>query len=469
MEEAKALIRTAVRTFFNEPKQILIIDALMLHGVLHLEDIHDLLGIQTKEARHHMTPLKDLRFCTMHSRQEHSIKVNREVKREYYWCKFSDAVNVIKYRIITLRADVTLEYQSKAGPDFWECPRCKNTYKELDITPSGPGADMLCLRCGAELEINPAVTQDKDSHEGIMRLNEQLSKFNTLIAAVDMKIASGAFKEPTFDEAFARRKKVPTSISGRATDNYVEVRRGRERDKAAGAVNEDDININLTSAAALSKEEAASEADRKRRIAEGSLLPEWHTGAAPRDGTLDIRGNVSRPQPNGTTPTAASSSVAIKPEDEDEKKPTLLTTTTAAATDTKPPIPSAPSTPQPPKTEQDLIMDRYMLDMQREQAEADRKRLQEAEEEEDSSEDEFEDVVATPLSSQDNTRGVNTPVPLAKLLGSQQINGVKREFEDDSSEAATPMSISAPEVKKPRLDVGGGGEEESDEEEFEDV
>lgn len=437
MEEAKALIRTAVRTFFDEPKQILIIDALMLHGVLHLEDIHDLLGIQAKEARSHLQPLRTLRFCTTHARKELSLKHNREVNREYYWCKFSDAVNVIKYRIIQLRQDITTEYQVKAGPDFWLCPRCKNTYKELDIMPSGPDSDMLCLRCGFVLDINPAAAQDQDSHEGIMRLNQQLSKFNSLIAAVDLKIANGDFKEPTFDEAFARRKKVPTSISGRTADNYAEVRKGRVRDQAAGAVNEDDININLTSAAALSKEEAEKEAERKRRIQDHSLLPEWHQGGAIRGATMDIRGDGT--QVNGH--------VAIKPEDEDEKKPDLTGEGKANGQSDK------------DRTEQD-IMEQYMLDMQREQAEADRKRLQEAEDDEgedEEDEDEFEDVpgtgtaaVGTPISSQD-----------AKPVLSA-VNGLKREFEDDSSEAATPASSDA---KRPKIEAG----DESDEEEFEDV
>lgn len=499
MEEAKALIRTAVRSFFTEPRQILLIDALMLHGVLHLEDVHDLLGIQPKEARGYLQPLRNLRFCATHSRKELSLKHNREVNREYYWCRFSDAVNVIKYRIIQLRHEVMLEYQVKAGPDYYRCDRCGSTFAELDIIPSGPEMDLLCLRCGKELLVNEAALKDKDSHEGIMKLNEQLSKFNTLIAAVDSKIVRGEFKEPTFDEAFIRRKKVPTSISGRKHDNYAEIKRGRERDKAAGAVDEDAINVNLTSAAALSKEEAEREAERKKRIQDNSLLPEWHQGGAIRGATMDVRGEPTtstvKPDPDASTsttnPPTTSTTLNIKPEDSDEKKPLLTSNTTTT-------LPSATD---------DAAMERYVQEMALEQAALDRERQRAAEfgssssaagdsdDPDDSDDDEeFGDVpltnaAGTPMSSQENTV-VKKQEGNSKggVLGKGQLNGIKREFEDDSSEAATPASMGSSERESKRVKTeangrqgvgadipsaaaaaGAGLESDEDDEQFEDV
>jgi transcription initiation factor TFIIE subunit alpha len=454
MEEAKALIRMTVRTFFGDPKQIILIDALMLHGVLHLEDIHDLLNIPPKEARGLLQPLREIRLCATHTRKELSLKHNREVNREYYWCKFSSAVNVIKYRNLVLRQQVKTEYQNKSGPDFWLCPRCKSTFGELDIMPSATG-DVLCGRCGFVLDVNPAIEENPDAHLGISRLNTQLAKFDALIAAIDRKIERGEFKEPTFDEAFARRKKIPFSISGRTHDNYAEVRRGRERDQAAGAVIEDAINVSITTAAMLSTEEAEREAERKKRIQDTSLLPEWHQGGAIRGSTMDIRGKSSD-QKNATVPGFKV---------EDEEKPAL---------DVKPNIES-----EKDRAEHD-VMEQYMLDMQREQAEADRKRLQE-EEDEDDEDDEFEDVpgtgaVGTPMSSQE----MNLIAPKSNGLPSQ-INGLKREFEDDSSEAATPASVfDERDTKKAKIEekpssmngiaaTAGTMDDDDSNDEFEDV
>ncbi|KPI39515.1 Transcription initiation factor IIE subunit alpha [Cyphellophora attinorum] len=429
---------------------------ILTHGCLHIDDIHDLTGLQNKEARSYLQPLIANRFVTSSIHKEFNLRTQKAQDRIYYWCKSSDAVNVIKYRIIQLRQEITTEYQVKAGPDFWLCPRCKSTFKELDIVPSGPEGNMLCLRCSHELDINPAATQDKDSHEGIMRLNEQLAPFNSQIAEVDLKIARGDFRELTFDETFSRRKPVPKEISGRTEDNWADLKQGRERDKAAGAVNEDDINLNLTSAAALSKEEAEREAERKRRIANNSLLPDWHAGGVVNGAgsSLDIRGGSNKRNTTNGLPVAT-----LKAEDSDEKKPIIPTT--AADEDTKPSIPPAETKEQ---REQD-IMEQYMLDMQREQAEADRKRLQEAEEEDEEDEDdddEFEDVPGT------GTPAAGTPID------SSQDNNIQasREFEDDSSEAATPASLPPTDVrddKRIKLEQQQAGDDGDSEEEFEDV
>ena len=510
MEEAKALIRTSVRTFYPAPKQVLLVDALLQHGVLHLDDFSTLSGLPPKELRGHLQPLRSARFLTTHSKKELNLSQNREVNREYYYCRFSDAVNAIKFRIATLRRNIENSYQKTEGREFWNCPRCGSKWKEMDILPNADH-QMLCPRCGAEVNIDDHAAEDKDSHETIMRLNSQLSKFNALIAAIDSKISSGQFREPKFDDAFARRKIVPEELGGKKAGNFVEVRRNRERDKAAGAVNENDIQINITSASALSREEAEREVERRRKLQENNQLPDWMRGGAIKGNSMDIKteeaaaaaaaaaagqtGAVGPPDPSALQ-------VGVKSEPADEKKPDLVA--------------SAATKQDPTQTAQEraeqAMMEQYMLDMQREQAEAERRRQEEDDYDEDEDgeeddDDEFEDVpgtgvptsaVGTPASSSqgglDGRAGL-LGTPTSVSAAAFAANGTKRdrdrEFEDDSSEAATPASDER-DPKRVRVGLGsdangaraGGpstaatttaagaataGADDSDDEEFEDV
>jgi transcription initiation factor TFIIE subunit alpha len=459
MEEAKALIRTAVRSFYTDPKQILLTDTLMQHGVLHLDDFTTLTGFQAKELRSVLQPLRASRLISTHPRREVHKSTQREATREYYWCVFSDAVNVVKYRLAKLRQQVSNEYLSSAGPDFWVCKNCEASWKEMDIVPNAQ-MEMRCLRCNAELEINDAAMRDKDSHEGIMKLNSQLERFNSLIARVDAKLAAGQFHEASFDDAFKNRRVVP----GGKQHMWEEAKRGRERDKAAGAVNENDVDINITSEAVLAKEEAEREAIRKAKLRENATKPDWITGGVTKTAGMDVRAEDG--EDSTATEANLRTDTLLKNEDEDEKKADLKGGKEQSAQE---------------RADQ-ALMEQYMLDMQREQEEAERRQREEDEEEDD--DDDFEDVPGT------GTGAVGTPASSTQEIRRppvSAVNGIKREFEDDSSEAATPASEerdskrpktegSTPSSSQVRLDstangdpAGASRDDDSEEEEFEDV
>ena len=90
---------------------------------------------------------------------------------------------------------------------------------------------MPCPRRGwADVSLNEAAFTNQGAHEKIQMLNDQLAKFNSLVAAFDAKLTSGQFREMKFEEQFARRKIVPREAGGRSWQ-WTDVRRGRERER----------------------------------------------------------------------------------------------------------------------------------------------------------------------------------------------------------------------------------------------
>lgn len=367
-----------------------------------------------------------------------------------------------------------------------------------------------CPKCNyPDVGLNEAAFKNQGAHESIQLLNSQLSKFNMLFAAFDAKLGANQFKELKFEEQFQRRKIVPKSAGGRSWQ-WVDVKRGRERETAAGAVDENALDLNITSAARQAAEEATRERDRKEKIAAANLKPEWIQSSVVKGGTLDIRGEKDDPPPTGAV---ASTATLKKEEPEDEKKPLHLLDGTTSSSGTGP-AKSGSSGAAPPDADRDqqALMEQYMLDMQREQEEAARKQREQnaadagsssGEEEDDDEEDDFEDVpgtdtgtpaVDTPASSQDIKLQPHQ-LSTRSAAAVSAVNGLKREYDDDSSEAATPASedrdrdskrlkIEGDDIKtgangtamvsgalpvNPAKDAVKQEEESEEEEEFEDV
>jgi transcription initiation factor TFIIE subunit alpha len=400
MEEAKTLIRTAVRTFFTHPKQILLVDAIMLHSVLQMDDLAVLVSAQPKDIRGLMNPLRAARLIQNHSRMEVRVGSQRGSPREYYYCPFHPAIDALKYRIAKLRKRVEALYQQdETKRKDWRCPRCKAEYGELEILDKIGAEGFYCDRCGATLVQNIQATQDRGNHEKIRRLNDQLKKFDDMILKIDKK----DIPENDFASAWERKKEVPKERGGKADNQYVELNRNdRNLKRGPEMVKVENLAINLTSGAEQDREEAERKEERKKLLAKQNQLPEWHTNSAigAANGSPSIK--VETAETNGVTPK--------KEEGVEDEKPDLKN-----------------STAQP--TMQDEVA-AYMAEMEREREEAEKRAKQEDEDEDEDLE--FEDVDVA------GTSNVGTPASVQRGP-----NGVKREFDEESgpsSDANTPAS-----------------------------
>ncbi|KIX05772.1 uncharacterized protein Z518_03744 [Rhinocladiella mackenziei CBS 650.93] len=411
MEEAKTLIRTAVRTFFTHPKQILIIDAIMLHSVLQMDDLSVLISAQPKDIRSLMNPLRAARLIQNHSRMEVRVGSQRGSPREYYYCPFHPAIDAIKYRIAKLRKKVEALYQQdETRRKDWRCPRCKAEYEELDILDKIGDEGFYCDRCGATLVQNEHAAQDRGNHEKIRRLNDQLKKFDDMILKIDRK----DIPENDFASAWERKKEVPRERGGRTENKYVELKRDNKNQKRGPEmVKVENLAINLTSGAEQDREEAERKEERKKLLAKQNQLPVWHTSSAIGAVNNAIGVKTETAESNGL--------ISNKEEDVEEKKPNLGGSLGATT-----------------NTLQDEVA-AYMAEMEREREEAEKRAKEEEAEDEEDDDLEFEDVDVV------GTSNVGTPASTSQTHHPdvKPVNGVKREreFDDESSDANTPMSL----------------------------
>jgi transcription initiation factor TFIIE subunit alpha len=286
MEAAKELLRTAVRTFFTHPKQILLIDAILLHSVLQMEDLNLLLQSQPKDIRALLNPLRSARLIATSSRPEQKVTGARPSSREYYYCPFHPAIDAIKFKIAKLRKKVEALYQQDENTKRkdWRCPRCKAEYEELEILDKFTEEGFTCDRCGAILERDEQAARtnmDKSNHEKIRRLNDQLKKFDAMI----LKIDRSDIPENDFQSAWDRRKYVPRPTGSGRTDTsesqYLSLhQRPSQTLKKHGhpdLVKSENLTVNLTTSEDQEREEAERRESRKKQLAQQNQLPDWIT------------------------------------------------------------------------------------------------------------------------------------------------------------------------------------------------
>ncbi|KAL2431757.1 Transcription factor efuD [Exophiala dermatitidis] len=438
MEEAKTLIRTTVRTFFNHPKQILIVDAIMLHSVLHMDDLAVLVSAQPKDIRSLMNPLRAARLVSTQSRMELRIGSQRGSPREYYYCPFHPAIDAIKYRIAKLRKKVEALYQQdETKRKDWRCPRCKAEYEELEILDKIGDEGFYCDRCGATLVQNERAAQDRGNHEKIRRLNDQLKKFDDMILKIDRKDVP----QNDFESAWERKKEVPRERGGKAENQYVALERADKNQKRGPEmVKVENLAVNLTSGAEADREEAERKEERRRLLAKQNQLPVWHTsiiGAANGGSTGAASGVKLEPDPASVPVDSGVTLIPKKEEDlDDEKKPELAGLAG--------------------NTLQDEVA-AYMAEMERER-EAAAMRAKEEDDEEEDEDLEFEDVVDLGGGGNSNVGTPSSSLPQPVEAKPAVVNGIKRDLDEDgvpSSEANTPASfVGHRDTKRVKLENG---------------
>ena len=284
MEAAKELLRTAVRTFFSHPKQVLIIDAILLHSVLQMEDLNILLQSQPKDIRALLHPLRQARLISTSTKVEQKVTGAKPSSREYYYCPFHPAIDAIKYKIAKLRKKVEQLYQQDENTKRkdWRCPRCKAEYEELDILDKVNEDGFYCDRCGTTLKQNEQAARtnmDRANHEKIRRLNDQLKKFDDMI----LKIDRTDIPENDFQSAMDRRKYVPRPTGSGRTESsessYITLTRHNQNTKkhVPGLVKSENLAVDLTTSEDQEREEAERQANRRQQLAAQNQLPDWIT------------------------------------------------------------------------------------------------------------------------------------------------------------------------------------------------
>jgi transcription initiation factor TFIIE subunit alpha len=410
MDAAKTLIRTVVRAFYSNPKQILIIDALLIHSVLHADDLNIILSTQQKEIRKLVTPLKKAHLLDTHSKVEAKIGQSRGTSRDYYYIPLHPAVDAIKFRIAKLTDKVKELYRPENERKEWRCPRCKSEYDTFQVLTYVNDEGFSCEKCGTTLEETP---QAKDAagmigHEKHSRLMDQLNKILSLMQQVDRV----EIPENDFDTAWEKKKDVPRERGQHARKEYVAVP-GAIKVAKAGRIGPEKIKaealgINLTSGEEHDAADEARREARKLELAKQNMLPVWHTQST-------VSGVASGAAKTGDG--LVKGEILGKEDIRDEKTPV---------------------------TEEQDDLAAYLAEMKREREEAERLAAEEDLESDEGDDDDFEDVASTALGTP--LPGTATPLSSSQQQPQQPTpkpNGVRREFDSESgpsSDANTPAA-----------------------------
>ena len=323
MDPSATLIRSLVRAFYPT-EQILILDAILLHHAIAVDDLSLLIGQPPKTIRRIAGKLREDGLFSIHNRAEMKSTSNRPFNREYYWVDIHRAIDAVKYKIKTMVKEIDKRYgQSVEEKKEWRCPQCKNEYTELDVLDSIGVDGFDCKRCGHKLESlvdvderNGVVRQA--GHEVQSRLNAQMVPFEEILQQIDNEVVP----ESTFDSALEKALPVernqntnpavksepvlgknnlpPATVHGMKTEpERVEVSMMDDEKRAA---------------------EREEEAKRRAKIAAQNALPAWHTASTVTGQPNGLGPHGSSPLANGETVNGTAVGFKRKREDDEEEE-----------------------------------------------------------------------------------------------------------------------------------------------------
>ncbi|KAL8789026.1 MAG: hypothetical protein Q9195_007046 [Heterodermia aff. obscurata] len=428
MDLAKTLIRSVARAFY-ETRQVLVIDALLVHSALTNEDLALLMGMQQKDLRKSLGRLKEDKMMATHSRQETREGQQRPVNKDYYYIDFHTTIDAIKYRVFNLTKKVQNMYQPSEERKDYHCPRCKANWTQIEVLDKFGPEGFECHRCGGVLERDERAAGEATGHEKHSKLMSQLSTLLKLLQQIDEE----DIPRNDFESAFAVAVPIQRDEQVNPSRATVPVNAVKAKPATVKGVTQAaaPLGIDLTTASERTAAEQQAEAKRRAAIAAQNKLPEWISNSTV-NGDMSAVGIQDEQRRLSNTQTSG-----VKTEEEEKAVAAELNDEVAA----------------------------YYAQMEKEDAMA-----PESDDDEDEDEDEFEDVAVDGATPSSFTSARVNGAPKEGLL-----NGIlkHRDSESGSSALGTGMSTPAgsqplsvddvgpPPVKKVRLEGEENGGEEA--------
>lgn len=422
MEVAQTLIRTVARAFY-ETRSILVIDALFMHSTLWVDDLANVLSMNTKDLRKLCGLLREDKMITVHQRSEQRPGTTRAQTKEYYYIDYHLAIDAIKIRVVRLQKKVQDLYAPSLELKDFSCPRCKGQFTEMEALTKAwhnGGMDFPCPTC--ETPLNRTETSAAD-RAGSVRSGLLLKQLDKLVGSDGLlrEIDRLEIPQNAWPDALARQKKIDRT-DGSIEHDWKVVKPDAQNATVHGIKSQaPDIEVAFMTREENEKEEAEK---KRQRLAQqqSNALPSWHTqSTVTGDKTALGDAEEARLKEIGAT---------LKAEDD----PTSATSNV-------------------PADNNQYISDYYNLL----QAQASQKKEDGSDEddEEDDEDDGFEDVIpaATPADSS---------------------TGIKRKADDSDVGSGLNTAVSTPAFadspsKRVKVEESAADADDDDEDEFEDA
>ncbi|KAK7402420.1 hypothetical protein QQX98_011837 [Neonectria punicea] len=270
MDLAVTLIKSVMRAFY-QTRDILVIDALILHEALRDDDLAYLMAINTKDLHKICGKLREDRFLTVHTRSELREGNPRPSNRTWYYINYRHTIDAIKWRVYTIDKEVQGTTQIANEKKEYFCSFCKAEWTAMEVLDNVGPEGFICHRCKHILTFE--ADRNAGGHEQSTRLNDQFKFISELLPQID----AVHIPECDFDRALAKaRPVVRDATHQRALTTAVD--NGANRPMAVkGLTNTgpQSIAVNISTSDGPTEAEKAADRALKEKIAKQNALPSW--------------------------------------------------------------------------------------------------------------------------------------------------------------------------------------------------
>ncbi|KAH3900157.1 related to Transcription initiation factor IIE subunit alpha [Saccharomycodes ludwigii] len=190
----KHLLQFVLRGFYSI-QFVLLIDAILFHSVLCEEDLAHLLGIKRPEVRALCTKLIEDRMLSSYSQPEYQ-QGSRSVRRYYYFIKFPEAVDAIKWKVHRIVSALKEDLEKNSHPQGYVCPVCLTKYSQIEAVAllNYDRTQFLCSLCEEPLIEDDSGKKTKEKQIKLTRLMAQVEPIiNYLKKIDDVRIEENSF------------------------------------------------------------------------------------------------------------------------------------------------------------------------------------------------------------------------------------------------------------------------------------
>ncbi|CAF3503195.1 hypothetical protein SNK03_002181 [Fusarium graminearum] len=309
MDLAITLVKSVMRAFY-QTREILVIDALILHEALRDDDLAYLMSINTKDLHKICGKLREDRFLVVHTRSELREGNPRPSNRTWYYIDYRSTIDAIKWRVYTIDKEVQGTTQVASEKKEYFCSHCKAEWTAMEVLDNAGPQGFLCHRCSHVLTFEADRTST--GHEQSTRLNDQFKFISELLPKID----AVHINECDFDRALAKARPVKRDETHQRAQT-IAADAGANRPMAVkGLANTgpQSIAVNISTSDGLTEAEKAAEQARKEQIAKQNALPSWmsnstvtgesFSASAPAAGTTPIIKKEGKDSESAAAPAA---------------------------------------------------------------------------------------------------------------------------------------------------------------------
>ena len=203
----KALIRFIMRTFYDIPKS-LVIEYIYHYKQIRQQDLADRLCLDPRQIRSFIQEFKRDKFIKeVHRLESNDSTTGRRNQDQYYYeIDTKTFINVVKYRLINMRAYVeNLERQETYRQSNYKCEQCSKEYTDLDAHKlyDPTQGSFICIICYGNVHEDIETKETTATNRQIVNMglfNQQMRPLFQILEKLDGIMADEQQMKNSFDQ-----------------------------------------------------------------------------------------------------------------------------------------------------------------------------------------------------------------------------------------------------------------------------